>query len=168
MDAEGLHFVILFGRKLNPLNGLIFDKSGIINTVIMKNRSIALIFLALIMFLSGHVLRGQSTTTNQIVSAVRNADAAGLAKYFNSTVDLELGNSDGNYSKKQAEIILKDFFQKNPVQSFSINHEGSSNDGSKYMIGSCVGKNKKKFRVYILLKNKNDGLLITQLQFEEE
>lgn len=105
---------------------------------------------------------------NDIGNAVKKADASGIAAKFNTTVDLDIGNIDGNYSKKQAEVIVKDFFERNPVKSFSVNHQGSSNDGSIYIIGTYHSKNSKVYRVYILLKKTGNDLLIHQLQFDAD
>ena len=135
----------------------------------MKHKRIIFRFLsiAVILFICNNTF-AQQEISDQITSAIRNGNAAGLANYFSNTVDLEAGSTDGNFSKKQAEIIIKDFFASNKVSSFSVNHNGSSNDGSKYIIGSYKSTNNKKFRVYVLLKKMDDKLLITQLQFEEE
>jgi len=62
---------------------------------------------------------------------------------------------------------MHDFFKKFKVNSFVLNHEGSSNDGSKYMIGTYKS-GEKELRLYILMKNKGGKLLIHQLQLEEE
>lgn len=103
----------------------------------------------------------------QVNKAMKAADAKNVALHFYSTIDLEVGDTDGNFSSDQAEVILQDFFSKNPVSSYTVKHKGSSDDGSKYIIGSYVSGN-KDFRVYILLKQSEDGLKINQLQFEEE
>ena len=74
---------------------------------------------------------------------------------------------NGSYSKTQAEIIIRDFFKNIPVKSFTLNHQGSSDDGSKYIIGTYKTSS-TEYRVYILLKKLKDKLLIHQLQFEED
>ena len=135
----------------------------------MKNRSFAftlILVLAVVPFIRS--IGQVASVSNSIISSIQNADATGLAGYFNSTVDLEIGNTDGNFSKKQAEVIVRDFFEKNPAQSFTVNHKGSSDDGSEYMIGSYVNKPGKKYRVYILLKKLENKYLVTQLQIEED
>lgn len=135
----------------------------------MKNRSLAFTIIMILGMFTYTSSWGQvAGVSNSIIASIQKADAAALAGYFNSTVDLEIGNTDGNFSKKQAEVIVRDFFGKNPVQSFSVNHKGSSDDGSEYMIGSYANKSGKKYRVYILIKKLDNKYLITQLQFEED
>lgn len=104
---------------------------------------------------------------DKISAAIKSTDTKKIAEYFYSTINLEVGDVDGSYSKKQAEMILNDFFKKEPVKSFDIKHQGSSNDGSQYAIGSYK-TDSKEYRVYILLKKHDDNLLIYQLQFEED
>ena len=104
---------------------------------------------------------------NEITNAIGKMDAGKLAVYFGTTIDLEINETNNNYSKTQAEIILRDFFKNNPVISFTLNHQGDSDDGSKYFIGTYKTAS-KNFRVYGLLKKENDKLVIRQLQFDPE
>ncbi len=108
------------------------------------------------------------TQNNQdIISAIQKGDYHKLAGKFNTTIDLQVEDTDGNYSKTQAEQIIKSFFRKYPPKSFKTVHEGSSKNDSQYIIGSYTSE-KKSFRVYILLKKFNSKLKIHILQFEEE
>lgn len=104
---------------------------------------------------------------DKISAALKSADASKVSEYFYSTINLEVGEIDGSYSKKQAEMIVSDFFKKEPIKSFEIKHQGSSDDGSKYIIGNYKTV-AKEYRVYILLKKQNDTFLIHHLQFEND
>jgi hypothetical protein len=102
----------------------------------MKTMKILFLTVALFVISTGTVLSWQGgAITDEIKTSISKMDAAKLATYFSSTVNLEIIEIDGNYSRKQAEIIVQDFFRKHTVKTFTINHQGSSNDGSKYMIG---------------------------------
>ena len=126
-------------------------------------------FTACLIILGQLTAVGQSDDiSNKINAALKIADASKLAVYFNTTIDLQVEKTDGNFSKNQAEVIMQEFFKKSPIKSYTSNHLGSSNDGSNYIIGTYTSTTNKKFRVYILLKNRNGQLLINQLQFEEE
>ncbi len=138
----------------------------------IKNRIniISLLFAILIIWGSSGNTFAQDKNPNaimEITKAFKQADEKKLALFFNSTIDLELPGTDGSYSKTQSEVIMHDFFNKYKVGSFVLNHDGSSNDGSKYMIGTYKTNN-TELRLYILLKNKEDRLLIHQIQLEEE
>ena len=101
----------------------------------------------------------------EISTAIKSGVASNVSVYFNSTLDLTTPDSEGTYSKTQAEMILKDFFTKNPPASFTINHQGSSVDGSQYGIGTYVS-GKDSYRTYFLLKKAAAGYLIQKLEFE--
>ena len=109
----------------------------------------------------------QNNITDNVVKAIKTMDADKLASYFCETVDLEAGESDGSYSKTQAKIIFQQFFKDYPLTSFSLNHQGSSNDGSKYFIGTYKTA-KAEYRVYVLMKSQDEKMRIQQIQFEED
>jgi hypothetical protein len=104
----------------------------------------------------------------KISNALNAGDASKLAVHFNSTVDLMIPGNEGSYSKKQTEQIVKAFFAAQPVQSFTLDRKGTSNDGSQYMIGTLKITSGKTFRVYIFIKTGTTENLIQQLQFEDE
>jgi len=110
----------------------------------------------------------ETGTAKEISQCFETADASKLAVYFNTSLDLTLPGNEGAYSKKQAEQILKMFFTNNPVDAFTMNHTGNSNNGSTYLIGSYKSTSQKKFRVYLLIKSSNNIDLIQQLQIEQE
>jgi len=103
----------------------------------------------------------------EITKAIQTMDAKKLADYFSSTIDLELGSLNGNYSKTQAEIIMRDFFKNNQAKSYTLNHQGDSEDGSQFFIGTYKTAT-KEYRVYGLLKKESNLLVLRQLQFDEE
>ncbi len=108
-------------------------------------------------------------TPNDIIQTISKAISSGksenVAVYFNSTLDLTTPDNEGTYSKIQAEQILKDFFSKNPISSFTIKHNGSSTDGSIYAIGIYLSDT-LTYRVYFLLKKFDQKYLIQKIEFE--
>jgi len=104
---------------------------------------------------------------DDITSAIRNGDAKSLAKYFHTNLDVTISDTEGTYSKAQAEMIVKDFFSKNPPKSYKINHQGNSTDGSGFIIGTYT-TSQTTFKNYILLKKFADKIHIIQLRFEKE
>jgi len=134
----------------------------------MKKISAIIILLAITTTISASFLLHQpNDIIADIGNAIKTGNATTVSKYFNSTLDLMVPGNDGTYSKSQAELILKDFFSKNPPKSFTISHQGSSNDGSLYAIGNYV-TDSGSFRTYFLLKKMNAGYLIQKLEFEGE
>ncbi len=102
----------------------------------------------------------------QIISSFTSGNASKLSEYFNQTIELTFFEKEEIYSKTQAEIILRDFFTKNPPQQFKILHEGGK-ESSKYAIGRYTS-NSKTFRITFLLKTINSKVFIHQLRIENE
>lgn len=106
--------------------------------------------------------------SDDVASAVKTGNAASVAKFFSSSVDMKILGKEDVYSKAQAELILKDFFSKNAVKSFAIMHKGTSKTGDQFAIGTYETTAGKKFRTYFLFKKEATGLTIQQLRFEAQ
>jgi hypothetical protein len=74
-------------------------------------------------------------------------------------------NKENSYSRAQAELIVKDFFDKNKVNSYQVIHRGRSRDGAQYAIGSLTTAT-GTYRTYVLTKGEGDKARIQQLRFE--
>ncbi|TAL63237.1 MAG: DUF4783 domain-containing protein [Bacteroidetes bacterium] len=106
--------------------------------------------------------------SDDVASAVKTGNAANVAKFFFANVDMKILDKEDVYSKAQAELILKDFFSKNPVKSFAVMHKGTSKTGDQFAIGTYETSSGKKFRAYFLFKKEGTGLTIQQLRFEAQ
>ncbi|HLN54101.1 MAG TPA: DUF4783 domain-containing protein [Lentimicrobium sp.] len=130
---------------------------------VLINISSYLLVLFFITLVSNNVTAQDVNT--RISKAIQSGSSTELSKFFNNSIDLTIPESEGTYSKVQAEQILKSFFLKYPPVSFTINHKGNSNDGSVYAIGTYKSKT-NSFRTYYLSKPVEGQLLIHQLKFE--
>ena len=101
---------------------------------------------------------------DEVVAAMRSGSATQLSKYFDTRVDLSLPGKSDNYSKSQAEMILKDFFANNTVKNFVVKHKGEQN-GSQFCIGLLQTKN-GNFRTKFFMKQKGDQQVVQELGFE--
>ena len=138
---------------------------GSFNSIrVMKIHSILLII-----FLFGLNLQSQqpADVTEQVAQAVRLGNAELLSTFIGPSVDITLLQTEGTYSKTQATLILKDFFTQHPPTSLEIRHQGSSDNGSRYLIGNYLSGG-INYRAYILLKKVTSAFIIQQIQFEEE
>jgi Domain of unknown function (DUF4783) len=50
---------------------------------------------------------------DEVVAALKNGDATAVARHFDNTVEITIPDKSNNYSKSQAEMVLKDFFSTN-------------------------------------------------------
>src|SRR5215212_3634802 len=104
----------------------------------------------------------------EIGSAIRTGDSKQLASYFGNTIDLTIMNREDSYSKTQAELIVRDFFSKNPPKSFSMIHKGTSKEGTLYGIGSLTSTKGTIFRTSFFARQSGEKYLIQELRFEME
>jgi hypothetical protein len=101
---------------------------------------------------------------DEVVSAMRNGNAARLAKYLDTRVDITVPGKSDNYSRSQAELILKDFFASNEVKGFVVKHKGKQN-GSEFCIGLLQTRN-GDYRTKFFMKKKGDVQVVQEIGFE--
>jgi hypothetical protein len=106
------------------------------------------------------------TSIDEVVNCLKNGDAAQLARFFDNTVEITMPDKSNNYSKNQAEVVLKDFFVTNGIKAFQVLHKGE-NAGSQYCIGTLVTKN-GSFRTTVFMKQKGDRQLLQGIRLENQ
>ncbi len=124
----------------------------------MKNFLIATV--AIVLFSAFTFITG----LNDVISGIKAGNAATVAKYFDNTVEITLPNKNNNYSKSQAEAVLRDFFSTNIVKSFTIIHQGES-AGAQFCIGTLVTSG-GNYRTTLNLKQKGDKQVLQEVKFE--
>ena len=102
---------------------------------------------------------------SEVVSAIKSGKSSDVAKYFDNTVEITLPLKSSSYSKSQASLVLRDFFNENPVKDFQVIHK-SEKESSEYCIGTLVTAN-GSFRTTIFMKQSGSKLLIQELRFEK-
>lgn len=130
----------------------------------MKNFKKKLISLIFGLFVMVSLAVGQ--IPDDIVVSIQNGNDVSLASFFNENVELVVLSHDDVYSKSQAQQIVAEFFKANKPKQFSIIHQGGK-DGARYAIGSLTTNN-GIFRVYFLLKTKDNNSYIHQLRIEKQ
>ena len=100
----------------------------------------------------------------EVVASLKSGNASQIARYFDNTVEIALPEKTNSYSKSQAEIILKDFFNNNSVKNFKVLHKGD-NAGSQFCIGTLITKT-SAYRTTILMKQKGDRQVLQEIRFE--
>ncbi|MEO1256549.1 MAG: DUF4783 domain-containing protein [Bacteroidota bacterium] len=109
----------------------------------------------------------QDETIRDIGTAIKAGSAKELIKFCNSTVEIKIDGESSNYSRTQAEVILRNFFSKIPPKGFSYIHHGASPEGLKYTIGRYTHEN-GAYRVVMVIKKIDDKYLIDTLNFSKE
>jgi len=112
-------------------------------------------------------VNAQSEVINNLRAAIRAGSSKELVKSFNTTVELNFEGAKSNYSKSQAELVMKEFFKKYPPEDFQYIHKGSSKEGLTYVIGKYTYES-GSFRVWILVKKFGDQYLVELINFNKE
>lgn len=112
-------------------------------------RILTFIFL-IVMTHSGS--NAQDDVLKNVSAALKAGSSKELVKHFHNMVEVNIDGERSNYSKAQAEVVMKDFFQKYPTDDFEYIHEGSSKEGLSYTIGKYTYKD-GSFRVVMFIKN---------------
>jgi len=94
----------------------------------------------------------QPSNLDEVIDAFKDGKAGELGKYMDDNVEISLPDKSNNYSKAQAVLILKDFFEKNEVKAFEVKHKGEQN-GSKFCVGTLQTKS-GNYRTTIFMKTK--------------
>ena len=104
-------------------------------------------------------------SVDEVISAIKNGSVSQLSKYFDNTLEITFTDKSNTYSKSQAELVLKDFFNNNEVRGFEIVHKGD-NPNAQFLIGTLDTKN-GDYRTTIYMKQKGDKQLLQELRFEK-
>jgi len=101
------------------------------------------------------------------VGLMRQSSAKELVKTFAPNIEMTILTDEGVYSREQAETILNNFFNKNPISGIKVIHRVDSNPALKYAVCSLSTRN-GNFRTSISIKNNNGNFEVTELRIEEE
>jgi len=118
---------------------------------------------------SALVLTAQSSQAqfDAIEKAIKNANTTELSSYFANTVECDLLGEEGTYSKTQATLVVKRFFEKQVPKNFSFKHS-SDKQAVKYAIGTLQAENGNNIRITVFFKTENNAIKIQQLRAEKE
>ena len=108
-----------------------------------------------------------SSVIDQVKESIKSGSAKELSKYLDQSVGVTIEAKVENYSKAQAEFVLRDFFKAHPPNEFNILHQGSSKGGQPFAIGEYKSGN-LKYRVWMKIKTVGKEQLIQEISFVTE
>ena len=103
-----------------------------------------------------------------MANAIKSARVSDMVKYFDNFVPITINNSQTVYSHNQAEVVLRDFFEKNVPRDFTVMDNGSPDRTSKFLIGTLTDAKSVKYSVYILMKFKDGNYILQELRMNKE
>jgi hypothetical protein len=131
------------------------------------NRNLFFIIALFLFFSLSEQASAQSEVINDLRAALKAGSSKELVKNFNTTVELNFEGQKSNYSRSQAELVLKEFFKKYPPTDFQYIHQGASKQGLTYVIGKYSFES-GSFRVLILIKKFEENYLVDSIDFSRE
>lgn len=111
-----------------------------------------------LLILTVHAQSGRNPIED-MVNAMKTNHVSDMAKYFDTFVPITINNNQALYSHNQAEIVLRDFFEKNNPRDFQVLDNGSPDNTSKFVVGYFVTSSGVKYNVYILMRLKGTFML---------
>jgi Domain of unknown function (DUF4783) len=118
------------------------------------------IFLSLVMV----SFTTQDSNLDDVIGALKDGKASVLGKYMDDNVEITLPDKSNNYSKAQAVLVLKDFFDNNEVKSFEVKHKGDQN-GGQYCVGTLQTKS-GNYRTTVFMKMKENKDFVKAIRFQ--
>jgi len=119
------------------------------------------LMLVVVLTLSSFTLQN---SIDGVIGAIRSGNSSELSKYFDENVELTLPDKSDNYSKAQAQLIVKDFFSNNGVKGFDLKHKGDS-PGGHFCIGT-LQTNAGNFRTNVFMKTKSGKEVVKEIRFQ--
>ncbi|SDA96843.1 protein of unknown function [Algoriphagus alkaliphilus] len=125
---------------------------------------LSLILSAFLWFFSPDSVMNTDKSIDPIVSAIGSGSSSELARFFDSSISMNVNGQQGDYSKNQAEIVLRDFFKKNQSLGFSLIFQNENPGSLSTYIGE-YSSNQGMFKVFIKVSQNGSGFRIYSLDF---
>ena len=106
-------------------------------------------------------------TIDEITQTVQSGSSKALGKFLQDNITLSINNTLSDYSKHQAEQVLKDFFRKNPPKEFKLLHQDGPANKNWHIIAQYRGDD-ANFRVLIKGAEHDGKLIISTIEFTKE
>ena len=101
-----------------------------------------------------------------VESAFKSGNAKDLVSIGKEKILINVDGTEGVYSKSQATLVLKKFFTKYPVKSFSYIHKGKGSSEGSFAIGTYTSGS-SEFRVTVHFKKIKGNFKIESLAIEK-
>lgn len=121
-----------------------------------------------LLFFTG-LAQNSRSPLEDMVNAIKNNHVSDISRYFDNMVPITINNNQSVYSHNQAEVVMRDFFEKNVPRDFIVMDNGSPDNNTKFIIGTYVAANGLHYNTYILIKLKNNSNYVLQdIRFNKE
>jgi hypothetical protein len=123
------------------------------------------LILTLSLICSGLLAQSQ-TLMDDFTSAMKTGQAAGLSKYLDNAVQLNINGNMDVVNRNEAVKRLQQFFGSNEATAFKDLHQGASRGkDARYFIGQLVAGD-ITWRTYTYVKTQGEKEVIAELRIE--
>ena len=151
---------MIFARYLSTVTHFMKNYSSLVFTLLLS-LSIGLLFNT----------SAQAQTIDEVIQklkvSLKSGNSKELASSFRDMVEVTLPDAESNnYSKTQAEFVLRDFMKKFPPLDFKYIHKVLDPEDYKFVIGEYlyIGG---KYRVTMVIKPSKGAYLVDSIVFEK-
>jgi hypothetical protein len=146
-----------------PIRGFfercIFEMNNLLKKIIL--------FTGFFFVLSVAFAQGGKAGMDEVLNAIKHNHIQEIGKYLDNFVPITIGNNQANYSHNQAQLVLNDFFSKNPPHDFVVMNTGTPNPTSRFTIADFATPN-GKFNIYILTRQKDNSYVVKEIRISKE
>ncbi len=143
----------------------IFSFEEVENYIPMKRlMGWALVGVTLILFSFRTFHHTDIYNLDAVATAIRSGNVNQLSPYLDMRVDISLPDKSDSYSKSQAEMVIRDFFNTHIVQNFKIIQQGVSGD-----FIFCTGLLQTlsgNYRTTLFFKQKGEKQYLQEIRFQ--
>ncbi|MHA7130444.1 DUF4783 domain-containing protein [Algoriphagus namhaensis] len=122
------------------------------------------IFFSLLLAWNSPSVFSEGKSIEPIVDALDRGSSSDLAEFFDSSIQLNVNGQQGNYSKNQAEQVLREFFKKNPPTRFALVHKSENNSSLSSYVGDYES-NGGSYKVFLKIVDQNHQIKLYSLEF---
>ena len=101
---------------------------------------------------------------DDVIAALKAGNAQELSKYIDDNIEISLPDKSDSYSRAQAIMVLKDFFNSNGVKGFEVQFKGE-NTGNQYCVGKLV-TGSGNYRTTVFMKVKDGKQIVKEIRFQ--
>ena len=120
-------------------------------------------------FISAGIAQSQSAdgVIEKLKISLKSGNSKELVSGFQDMVEVTLPEQEGsNYSKTQAEFVLRDFMKKYPPVDFKYVHKVLDREDFKFVIGEYIYSG-GKYRVTMVIKPAKGAYSVDSIVFEK-
>ena len=130
-------------------------------------KKILLTLMSVLLLHTAHAQAGHSPL-DEVLNSIKGNRIHDMARYLDNFVPISINNNQSNYSNNQAELVLRDFFDKNVVKEFKVMESGSPAVNSRFAISSFVTNNNARYTIYIMMRQKENTYVVKEIRISKE